>query len=114
MTTPKQSPTPSLDSVSDLLSRQSPPDSSTVEPRSSRFTVVDALWRVKRDDGRYYTLRFDNMDAVRYGNDGTDCLIGVSGIDVAEAMDLEDMAQADMPHHPYTECRNSQCGCRRK
>lgn len=34
MTTPKQSPTPSLDSVSDLLSRQSPPDSSTVEPRS--------------------------------------------------------------------------------
>jgi hypothetical protein len=29
------------------------------------------------------------MDAVRYGNDGTDCLIGVSGIDVAErAMDF--------------------------
>ena len=85
MTTPKQSPTPSLDSVSDLLSRQSPPDSSTVEPRSSRFTVVSVIVVVEQD-GERHSLHFEgsDIDAAPFWDE---TVIGVNSIRVAEALE---------------------------
>lgn len=88
MTISKPSPISSSGAMPDPSPSSMPPDSSSVEPRSSRFTVVSVIVVVEQD-GERHSLHFEggDVESVKPEEWITRWVIGVDSVRVAEALE---------------------------